>query len=170
MMLRNIPNKYTQPMLLKTLEENGFTARYDFFYLPIDFRNRCNVGYAFINFCTPADAKRFLKLFHKYKLKAYNSPKVCEVNYARVQGLEANIEVYRNSPVNGIPIKQYRPLIFRDGVEEEFPQPDAPLPPIQLRSEDMHLLDGNRRNSTGRGSYGNLAPGTKGGKGRKSGK
>merc|ERR1711881_146637 len=102
-----------------------------------------------INFVAPADAKRFLRLFHKYKLKAYNSPKVCEVNYARVQGLEANIEVYRNSPVNGIPIKQYRPLIFRDGVEEEFPQPDAPLPPIQLRSEDMHLLEegGKGRNS-----------------------
>ncbi|CAD7946565.1 unnamed protein product [Amoebophrya sp. A120] len=137
MMLRNIPNKYTQPMLLKTLNENGFEAKFDFFYLPIDFRNRCNVGYAFVNFVTPEDAKRFLGLFHKFKLKAYNSPKVCEVNYARVQGLQANIEVYRNSPVNGIPIKQYRPLIFQNGIEAEFPGPDAPLPPIQLRSEDM---------------------------------
>eukprot|EP00391_Amoebophrya_sp_Ameob2_P014096 CAMPEP_0178999248 /NCGR_PEP_ID=MMETSP0795-20121207/9946_1 /TAXON_ID=88552 /ORGANISM="Amoebophrya sp., Strain Ameob2" /LENGTH=847 /DNA_ID=CAMNT_0020691983 /DNA_START=515 /DNA_END=3058 /DNA_ORIENTATION=- len=136
MMLRNIPNKYTQPMLLSTLSDQGFEAKFDFFYLPIDFRNRCNVGYAFINFVTPEDAKRFLQVFHKFKLKAYNSPKVCEVNYARVQGLQANIEVYRNSPVNGIPIKQYRPLIFRGGNEVEFPSPDAPLPPIQLRSEE----------------------------------
>lgn len=133
MMLRNIPNKYTQPMLLKSLDENGFSCRYDFFYLPIDFRNRCNVGYAFINFVTPQDAKLFLKVFHKFKLKAYNSPKVCEVNYARVQGLTANIEVYRNSPVNGIPIQAYRPLIFRNGEVIDFPKPDAPLPPIQLR-------------------------------------
>merc|ERR1711964_891492 len=83
-------------------------------------------------------------------------------------GLEANIEVYRNSPVNGIPIKQYRPLIFRDGVEEEFPQPDAPLPPIQLRSEDMHLLESK---GAGRHSYNSLVNSPKGGpKGRKSGK
>ncbi|CAD7949471.1 unnamed protein product [Amoebophrya sp. A25] len=142
MMLRNIPNKYTQPMLLNTLDEQGFQGKFDFFYLPIDFRNRCNVGYAFINFTSPDDAKNFLSIFHKFKLKAYNSPKVCEVNYARVQGLQANIEVYRNSPVNGIPIKQYRPLIFRNGVELDFPSPDAPLPPIQLRSEDLEQRPG----------------------------
>lgn len=82
-------------------------------------------------FSIPLDGSEKIK-----SSQAYNSPKVCEVNYARVQGLEANIEVYRNSPVNGIPIKQYRPLIFHNGEEVEFPSPDAPLPPIQLRSEE----------------------------------
>jgi len=133
MMLRNIPNKYTQKMLLEHLEVNGFGGTYDFFYLPIDFRNRCNVGYAFINFVAPEHAKRFLNTLNRAKLPAYNSSKVCEVTFAHVQGLEQNIEHYRNSPVNGVPIAAYRPLIFKSGIEVGFPKPDAPLPLIQLR-------------------------------------
>lgn len=48
-MIKNIPNKYTQQMLLDTFDRKQHN-QYDFFYLPIDFKNRCNMGYAFINF------------------------------------------------------------------------------------------------------------------------
>ena len=120
-MLRNIPNKYTQRMLLDQLNQAGFEGKYDFFYLPIDFRNRCNVGYAFINFLSNATATEFKKQFDGMRLTGFNSQKICEVSYARVQGLKANIQHYRNSPVNGISVPEYRPLLFAHGQEILFP-------------------------------------------------
>jgi hypothetical protein len=120
-MLRNIPNKYTQRMLLDQLNSMGYEGKYNFFYLPIDFRNRCNVGYAFINFLSSETAKVFKNHLDGYRLTGFNSQKICEVSFARVQGLDANIMHYRNSPVNGVGIPEYRPLLFADGKEIPFP-------------------------------------------------
>ena len=38
-MVRNIPNKYTQDMLLRRIE-GGHRRKFDFFYLPIDYNVR----------------------------------------------------------------------------------------------------------------------------------
>ena len=41
-MIRNIPNKYDQKLLLKTFDPD-FKNLYDFFYLPIDFKVRLSL-------------------------------------------------------------------------------------------------------------------------------
>lgn len=98
-MLRNIPNRYNRAMLVERLDQ-GYQGHYDFVYLPIDFNSRCNVGYAFINFRTPAMASKFMSEFHGAKTKlvlpGFSSSKVCEVSYARVQGRHANLENLRD--------------------------------------------------------------------------
>eukprot|EP01066_Platyproteum_vivax_P014311 Platyproteum_vivax@DN6417_c0_g1_i1.p1 len=139
-MLKNIPNKYTKSMLLAALDER-FKETYDFFYLPIDFKNECNVGYAFINFVHPYFAELFRLQFSGYKLGASRSQKVCEVAWGRVQGQKANIEHYRNSAVMGVPFPEYCPVIFKNGIEVPFPPSNRPLPRIKLRESTQDTKD-----------------------------
>jgi len=60
-MLRNLPNNYTRAALLELIDREGFTGRYDFVYLPIDFKTHAALGYAFLNMVTPEDAERLRK-------------------------------------------------------------------------------------------------------------
>lgn len=85
LMIRNIPNKYTKELMLETLDED-FMGTYDFFYLPIDFKNGCNVGYAFINFKELKYIEAFYKRFDGMSWKRFNSEKICQIKYARIQG------------------------------------------------------------------------------------
>jgi len=102
-MLRNIPNKYTQEMLIERLHEDGFKGDIDFIYLPIDFKNRCNFGYGFVNFRKPEACERFAGEYHlvesQAKLPGFRSRKIIEVSPARHQGLEENVARLQNSPV-----------------------------------------------------------------------
>ena len=84
LMIKNIPNKYTQKMLLTTIDEK-FRGTYDFFYLPIDFKNKCNVGYAFINMVRPEYIIPVVQKFDRKKWEKFNSEKVCNISYARIQ-------------------------------------------------------------------------------------
>mmetsp|Transcript_34964 Transcript_34964/g.61846 ORF Transcript_34964/g.61846 Transcript_34964/m.61846 type:complete len:289 (+) Transcript_34964:1-867(+) len=138
-MLRNIPNKYTREMLVNQLSVE-FKGLFDFMYLPIDFKNKCNVGYGFINFRTTDACDEFVRQFHNVDVRkclpGLNSKKVVEVTPARVQGLIENVRRLRNSPVmNQLQDHpEWMPLLFNeDGVEEPFPNPDQPLPPVKPR-------------------------------------
>ncbi|RLN03281.1 protein terminal ear1 [Panicum miliaceum] len=133
-MIRNIPNKYSQKLLLNMLDNHCIHSNeriaasgeegegqpfssYDFVYLPIDFNNKCNVGYGFVNMTSPEAAVRLYKAFHKQPWEVYNSRKICQVTYARVQGLEALKEHFKNSkfPCDS---DEYLPVAFsppRDG-------------------------------------------------------
>jgi len=125
-MLRNIPNKYSQSVLLDAVDMKGFKGQYDFFYLPVDFRNGCNMGYAFINFVWHDFAETFISAFRGFRLPALKSTKICDVSWARIQGLSDNIEHYRNNPINNLD-PFFRPLVFEAGLPIDFPRPDKVL-------------------------------------------
>ena len=136
-MVRNIPNKYNQKMLLEMLDQHSGVL-YNFFYLPIDFKNRCNLGYAFINFTSSWAAADFYDTFHNRKWPDFNSRKVCAVTYARVQGRESLIQHFRNSrfPCNDV---SCLPLLF-DICDAETGEP-RPLPAPEPGQEPKRGLE-----------------------------
>ncbi|CAG9465739.1 unnamed protein product [Pedinophyceae sp. YPF-701] len=123
LMVKNIPNKYTQRMLLQTLDE-AVHGMYDFFYLPIDFKNGCNVGYAFINMLSTEGVAVLVQRFHGRRWERFNSEKVCCVAYARIQGKAALVAHFQNSTLLLHEDKRCRPVLFSaDGQPETFPLP-----------------------------------------------
>lgn len=120
--VRNIPNKYNQQMLLEEVNV-GHEGTYDFFYLPIDFKNRCNVGYCFINFLDPKHIPPFVHAFNGQRWKSFNSEKVCAVTFARIQGKQAMISRFQNSSLLEKD-DEYQPLLFYStGPDRGKPEP-----------------------------------------------
>ena len=114
LMIRNIPNKYSQKILLRLIDLR-FRDKYDFFYLPIDYKHRCNVGYAFINFTAAAYKEgivEFFRLFNEKRWEKFNSEKVCKISYARLQGQDALLEHFKSSSVMQ-QHKQLRPFFVK---------------------------------------------------------
>lgn len=119
-MLRNIPNKYVQSSLIKEVDRQGFLGKYDFFYLPMDMRNRTNVGYAFVNFLSPEDMERFTEHFEGYHFEMFSSHKIGKVSAANVQGLERNLRQLQTRAVTQNADQDYRPVIVHEGRHLDF--------------------------------------------------
>ncbi|CAA7026911.1 unnamed protein product [Microthlaspi erraticum] len=124
LMIKNIPNKYTSKMLVAAIDEYC-KGTYDFLYLPIDFKNKCNVGYAFINLTEPKNIVPFYKAFNGKKWEKFNSEKVASLAYGRIQGKSALIAHFQNSSLMNED-KRCRPILFHTagpnaGDQEPFP-------------------------------------------------
>lgn len=112
-MMRNLPNKYTQRLLLTEINYTGFLGTVDFLYLPIDPETNANRGYAFLNFIEAGFAWMFKMSYEGRKMNRFNSNKVVSVVPATLQGFEANYAHYAAARVSrGDPAA--RPLFLRE--------------------------------------------------------
>lgn len=133
-MMRNLPNKYTQRMLLTEVNQVGFLGTFDFLYLPIDTETAANRGYAFLNFIDPSFAWMFKISYEGRKMNRFNSSKVVSVMPATLQGFDANYTHYSSARVNrGDPAA--RPLFLRE--------PTHPV--LKAAGRDGFNKRGNRR-------------------------
>jgi hypothetical protein len=124
-MMRNIPSAYTRANLLELLDQQGFLGSYDYVYLPVAFHTELNHGFAFINFTTAEDFKRFQEHFTGFSDWMVPSDRVCEVCWSDVaQGIDAYIERYRNSPLMHESVgDRFKPVLLEHGNRVPFPKP-----------------------------------------------
>ncbi|KAF3449855.1 hypothetical protein FNV43_RR05934 [Rhamnella rubrinervis] len=134
LMIKNIPNKYTSKMLLAAIDEHH-RGTYDFLYLPIDFKNKCNVGYAFINMLSPSHIIPFYEAFNGKKWEKFNSEKVASLAYARIQGKAALVTHFQNSSLMNED-KRCRPIVFHSEGSEAGDQ----ITQEHLPSNSLNIL------------------------------
>jgi hypothetical protein len=112
LMIRNVPNRYTQNDLLAELDELGLDGTFDFLYMPVDKASKASVGYAFVNFVAPSWASRCAAVLQGYIFTRYGKNRQAMVSVAHLQGLEANLAHYEKTSMRSTKFKQHRPLIF----------------------------------------------------------
>ncbi|CAJ1408394.1 unnamed protein product [Effrenium voratum] len=130
-MLRNLPNNYSRAMVCVLMDKEGFAGKYDFLYLPIDFRSKASLGYAFVNLVDENEVQKFWQCFDGFTKWVLPSAKVCSVSWSGPhQGQEAHVERYRDSPImhSSVP-DEFKPVIFQagTGLRVDFPPPKKKL-------------------------------------------
>jgi len=127
-MLCGFSRNFTRDKLIDLLDVHGFAGQYNFVYAPMHFEYSESVGYAFVSMTTAAAALRLKGFFEGFVGHPFTDDKPCRTNWSRVQGLDANIKQYRNSPVmHKLVPDEFKPVLFWSGQPQPFPEPTAAL-------------------------------------------
>jgi len=143
-MICHLPFSYTCNTLIDLLDSKGYSTKFDFVYVPINFTAMLGVGYAFVDFTSHDHAKEFMVEFEGFDGWASSfSKKPCELRWSDCQGLDDNIARYRNSPIMGPEVPGfYKPALFKDGERMPFPKPTQKLRPLKSRrSRNQHVME-----------------------------
>jgi len=126
--LKNIAPGCRREGLLQVLCDWGFLEQVNFMYLPMAFdkATAASFRYAFISFASPSTAVRFYETFTGFRDWGVYGKTVdgCTVEWCAIQGLDAHIQRYRNSPMmhESVP-DEFKPMLLHNGVQVPFPQP-----------------------------------------------
>eukprot|EP00929_Paragymnodinium_shiwhaense_P102007 TRINITY_DN6520_c0_g1_i1.p1 TRINITY_DN6520_c0_g1~~TRINITY_DN6520_c0_g1_i1.p1 ORF type:complete len:937 (+),score=237.76 TRINITY_DN6520_c0_g1_i1:94-2904(+) len=111
LMVRNIPAKYTQELLLL---EWPHKDSYDFLYLPMKAEPNRNSTFAFVNFMSTKAAHAFYLRWHGQRLEQHKGKKALDISAAVVQGLAGNIAQVSSNKTYRIRTPQFQPVVFEN--------------------------------------------------------
>eukprot|EP00928_Gymnodinium_smaydae_P020525 TRINITY_DN1792_c0_g2_i1.p1 TRINITY_DN1792_c0_g2~~TRINITY_DN1792_c0_g2_i1.p1 ORF type:complete len:219 (+),score=38.28 TRINITY_DN1792_c0_g2_i1:212-868(+) len=92
LVLKDIPYNLTVSDMQDELELLGFTDSVDLIHFA---KRKKFMGYAFVNFVSAAEARRFAKVFVDYRFEGNTSTKRGNAQVANIQGLAANVALLR---------------------------------------------------------------------------
>lgn len=142
--MKNVPLQYTRQQLLDLLDTHGFRGKYNFVYLPVNFRTCDLHGYAFVNFTCDTVATQFEMQFAGFTAWGVESDMICEVKSSTHQGLKGNIMRYRNSPVMHDSVDDaWRPILLADGVRVPFPAPTRSIKAPRTQRRAGKAIEGD---------------------------
>jgi len=124
-MLRNLPADLSQSSLVTRLIEAGYCGHFDLVYVPINFRTGGNFCYAFVNFVSNHAAVQVMQSCadHGSKLRLSLGEPKC--SWSSCQGLDANVDHYRNRPLMHklVPMDCKPATYDSSGNRAPFPEP-----------------------------------------------
>jgi len=109
LVVRNIPARYSQEMLLTEFQPDG---TFDLFFLPYSFRDGRTMGYAFVNFRSHDAALDFQQQWHRQFLQDHGRTKHLDVAAATVQGLRENLAQFNERSVARLQRIGMLPVLF----------------------------------------------------------
>lgn len=135
--IRGVPHSLSRAQLMEVLDKEGFSAKYNFVYLPIEFTRGTNFGYAFVDFLDAQWAQHSMIYFKDFDNWGVPHKAQSNVAWSVLQNLENHVERYRNSPVMHPDVAdECKPVMLSNGVRVPFPAPTAPIPLIRrLRTQ-----------------------------------
>jgi hypothetical protein len=130
LMLRYVPKTLTREGLLQSLRAANLATAVNFLYLPRDHKCGIGFGFAFVNATEHSAALRLMDHFEgRVDWGSHASERPCVAVWSKpLQGLSANVERYRNSPVMREEVPEdFRPAVLEGGRVAAFPPPTREL-------------------------------------------
>jgi len=128
LMLKQLPQVFAREALASLLNCLGFEGMYDFIYMPMNLLTKTSFTYAFVNMVSAEVAEQCRQQLDNYSNWQVPNSKACVALWAVQQGLEVNIERYRNSPVMHPSVPgDFKPALYKEGREIPFPPPTREL-------------------------------------------